>query len=540
MQAKRGVDPPQDQDGDSARVAPRTIAAAEELAGIEFSAAEREQMAASLARQVAGLRARRGVALENGLAPATVFDPWLGRPSPPGGQRIRFEARGFPERPAADVDVAFASCREQGHWLRTGQLSSVELTRLYLERIRRLDPALSAVITVTEERAVAAAERADRELAAGVDRGPLHGLPWGAKDLFDTAGIRTTWGAEPFAERVPERDAEVVRRLDAAGAVLIAKTSLGALAYGDRWLDQRTNSPFKLDRGSSGSSAGSASGTAAGLFSFALGTETLGSIVSPSMRCGATGLRPTFGRVSRAGAMALCWSLDKVGPITRCVEDALVVLAAIEGSDERDVSTRAMPLEFDGARSVAGLRVGYDPRAFEGERADLIDAAALAALRECEVELVEYELPEAPYASLYTILNVEAAAAFEELTRENLDDQLTWQDEEAWPNSFRQSWFVPAIEMVQVDRLRRRIATQVEQSLGDLDAVLTPSFSGWWLVATNFTGHPCLCLRAGFEQDGQPRGVTLWGRLAGEGRLAELGRALEERLGVWRRQPELG
>lgn len=521
-------------------VAPATIAAAEKLAGIEFTAAEREQMARGLARQAAGFARRRGVELEHGLAPATVFDPWLGRPAPAGGQRIRFDERGWPARPTDREGVAFASCREQGHWLRTGELTSVELTRLYLERIRRLDPRLKAVVTVTEGRALAAAERADRELASGTDRGPLHGLPWGAKDLFDTADIRTTWGAEPWSDRVPTADAAVVRRLDEAGAVLIAKTALGALAYGDRWLDQRCNSPWNLERGSSGSSAGSASGTAAGLFSFSLGTETLGSIVSPSMRCGTTGLRPTFGRVSRAGAMALCWSLDKVGPITRTVDDALLVLAALDGEDRAgDPSTRAMPLEFDGARSIAGLRVGYDPRAFEGDDADPIDIAALGALRELEVELVEHRLPEAPYGSLYTILNVEAAAAFEELTRANLDDQLAWQDDEAWPNSFRESWFVPAIELVQLDRLRRRIAADVEASLGDLDAVFTPSFAGSWLVATNFTGHPCLCLRAGFDDTGEPRGVTLWGRLAGEGRLAEIGRALEERLGVWRRRPTL-
>ncbi|MEO0652069.1 MAG: amidase, partial [Planctomycetota bacterium] len=337
----------------------------------------------------------------------------------------------------------------------------------------------------------------------------------------------------------PESDATVVAQLEAAGAVLIAKSSLGALAYGDRWLDRRTNSPWNSERGSSGSSAGSAAGTAAGLWSFSLGTETYGSIVSPSMRCGTAGLRPTFGRLSRGGAMALCWSLDKVGPIARTVEDTLLVLDALDDADDdRDLDQRPLPLEFDGARSVAGLRVGVPFEAFEGEQADPIDRAALEALRALEVELVPHRLPELPYGGLLPILTVEAAAAFEQLTREGLDDQLAWQAPEAWPNTFRAAWFVPAIELLQAERLRTRVARAVEASFEGLDAVLSPSFFGPYLLATNFTGHPCLCLRAGFKDD-EPRGVTLWGRLAGEGRLCELGIALERELDAWGRRPPI-
>ena len=519
------------------RVDPETIAAAESLAGIEFTPTEREQMARGLGAPRGWAAWRSAAPLENALQVAHTFDPF--RTAGVEGVleqrgRVRLEERAFESRPANEDAIAFASVREQAHWLRTGELTSLELTELYLARIARLDPKLEAVITVTAERARAEARRADEELASGLDRGMLHGLPYAAKDLFDTGGIRTTWGAEPWSDRVPSTDAEVVTRLGAAGAVLIAKSSLGALAYGDRWLDRRTNSPWNLERGSSGSSAGSAAGTAAGLWSFSLGTETYGSIVSPSMRCGTTGLRPTFGRIPRSGAMALCWSLDKVGPITRSVEDALLVLQALDGPDAVDLDSRAMPLDFDGARSVAGLRVGIPKDAFE----DANDVRARDALIELGVEPVEYEPPSLPYGGLLPILTVEAAAAFEELTRGGDDDRLAWQDPEAWPNTFRENWFVPAIELVQSQRLRTRVARAWEESLGDLDAVLTPSFHGPFLLATNFTGHPALCLRAGFES-GEPRGVTLWGRLAGEGRLCELGIALERELDVWRRRPEL-
>ena len=515
------------------------IEAAERIAGIPFTAEERDLMVRSLARSRARF-AGRPRDLENGLAPATSFDPWLGAGPPPGA----YAAAPAPGAAAAgtavpsDADLAFAPAWELSRLVHGGVVSSEKLVQLSLERIAALDDRLLACISVPAEAALAAARRADAELAAGKSRGPLHGLPYGAKDLFDTAGLATTFGAAPYRDRVPEHDAAVVERLAAAGAVLVAKTSLGALAMGDVWFGGRTRNPWNPEQGSSGSSAGSASGVAAGLFPFALGTETYGSIVSPSVRCGVTGLRPTFGRVPRDGAMALCWSLDKVGPLTRSVRDTRLVLDAIAGPSPGDPATQAMPLEVPQDRP---LRVGVREEWFQGPRADPSARVALEALQQAEnVEVVEVELPEGPAGALMTILNVEAAAAFEELTRSGRDDELTRQDAGAWPNSFRSAWMVPAVELVQADRLRRRLSAAFEASLAaaEVDALLSPPFAGGLLLTTNFSGHPCLALRAGVAE-GRPRSVVLWGRLAGEGALFRLGEQLEQALGVAGLRPEL-
>lgn len=537
------------QEGDEGpRLTPADVARAEGFLGITFSATEREQMLGDLGRRVGRFERRRRAELPNALAPAEVFDPYLGRPAPPVVRRLEAPATAARPLPADPADIAFAPAYELSRWIRSGELSSLQLTEIYLERIERLDPQLHACITVTAELARAQARRADAELAAGRWRGPLHGLPYGAKDLFDTAGIATTWGAEPYRERVPEGTAIVVERLEQAGAVLIAKTSLGALAYGDLWFDQRTRNPWNLEQGSSGSSAGSASGVAAGLFAFALGTETYGSIVSPSMRCGTTGLRPTFGRVPRSGAMALCWSLDKVGPICRSVQDTAWVLAAIEGAHAGDSMSRDLPLTWDGQRPLEELTVGYSPDWFEGfgssagEDAQANangDLACLEALREMGVKLVEVQLPDLPLDPLLTLLEVEAASAFEELTRSNRDDLLTWQDDAAWPNTFRSAWTIPAPEFLQAQRLRRRVCEAYAAATADVDLLISPSFAANLLLITNFTGHPCLCLRSAV-QNGAPSGTTLWGQLAGEGDLLRVGTALEARLGVARLRPDLG
>jgi len=387
------------------------------------------------------------------------------------------------------------------------------------------------------------AAAADAALAAGDDRGVLHGIPYGAKDLLDTDGIRTTWGATPFADRIATRNAAVIDRLDAAGAVLVAKTTLGALAYGDIWFDGRTNNPWNLERGSSGSSAGSAAGTAAGLFGFSIGTETYGSIVSPSMRCGTTGLRPSFGRVARTGAMALCWSLDKIGPICRTVEDCAHVLRAIDGADPGDPSSLDLAFDFDADRPLTGLRVAVDPRWFEGRRADPIDGLALAAMRRIAgtpggPTLVDFEGPSVAGAGdMLPILEVEAAAAFQDLTLSDEDDRLVWQEPQAWPNTFRAAHFHSAVDLVQAQRRRRLIAERMDVVFRDVDAILAPSFAGGLNLMTNFTGHPCLVLRAGFNDRGEPRGVSLFGRLGADDRLAELGIALERELAVWDRRP---
>ena len=417
-------------------------------------------------------------------------------------------------------------------------------------------------MTVTADLARAQADAADALLRAGTWLGPLHGIPYGLKDLFDARGVRTTWGAAPYKDRVADSDARVVELLRAAGAVLIGKTTLGALAYGDIWFGGKTRNPWNLNEGSSGSSAGSAAAVAAGLCGFAIGTETLGSITSPSQRCGTTGLRPTYGRVSRAGGMALCGSLDKVGPICRSVEDCALVLAAINGEDPADRGSIAAALRFDAGAGIAGLRLGYLPETFDDSQATEVDRAALAAARTLGIEVVEMRLPDLPYTSLMSILYAEAAAAFEDLTLSGRDDELVWQDAGAWPNAFRKARFLSAVDHVQADRLRYRVMEALDALFRQVDALIGPFATGPMLIASNFTGHPCLHLRAGFLHIGTrsdpslahgrlqtgeasetaqrfevPQGISLWAGLFDEGRLCNLGMALEAALGVAGRRP---
>jgi len=434
------------------------------------------------------------------------------------------------------------------------------LTDLYLGRIANLNPRLECFATVTPDLARAEADAMDLLLSQGVWLGPLHGIPYGLKDLFDTKGITTGWGAEPFQNRVPDRDAAVTTKLRAAGAVLIGKTTLGALAYNDLWYGGWTRNPWNLNEGSSGSSAGSASATAAGLCGFSIGTETLGSITSPSQRCGTTGLRPTFGRISRAGAMALCWSLDKVGPICRSVEDTAMVLAALNGGDIQDRGSIAAPFQFDATANIEGMVLGYLPEAFE-EGATDVDRAALEAAKSLGITVKPVTLEDLPYSTLMTVVYAEAAAAFEALTLENTDDTLRWQDDGAWPNIFRKARFISAVDLVQTDRLRYRVMQALGEMMSGVDALIGPFMTGPMLVASNFTGHPCLHLRSGFDDvatrtpaslgagklttgDAKgdatfnvPQGISLWGQLFDEGPLLNLGMALEQKLGVAERQP---
>lgn len=455
--------------------------------------------------------------------------------------------------PDGDEDIAFAPLTHLSAWIAAGKLTSRRLTEICLTRIAALNPRLHCFATVTAEQALAEADAADALTRGGVNLGPLHGIPYGLKDLFDTRDVVTGWGAEPYGDRIPSRDARVVTLLRQAGAVLIGKTSVGALAYGDIWYGGRTRNPWNPDEGSSGSSAGSASATAAGLCGFAIGTETLGSITSPSERCGTTGLRPTFGRVSRAGCMTLCWSLDKVGPICRSVEDAAVVLAAINGGDPDDRFSIHAPFGFDAHAPIDGMRVGYLPETF-AEGGTAVHRAALDALRSLPVEVVRVALPDLPYGSLMNILHAEAAAAFEPLTLGGLDDSLTWQDDEAWPNTFRTARFLSAVDHVQLDRLRYRVMQVLDGVFRDVDAMIGPFGAGPMLIASNFSGHPCLHLRAGFSdlpsRSGTahdmaeertfsvPQGISLWGRLFDEGPLLNLGQALESRLAVAGRRPD--
>jgi Asp-tRNA(Asn)/Glu-tRNA(Gln) amidotransferase A subunit family amidase len=444
-------------------------------------------------------------------------------------------------------------------WIETRKLSSDRLTRIYLDRLTRFDPELHCVITLTRDTALAQAKQADAEIAAGKYRGPLHGIPYGVKDLLDTAGIATTYGAEPFRNRVPSADSAVVARLRAAGGVLVAKLSMGALALNDIWFGGQTMNPWLPEEGASGSSAGPGAATSAGLVGFSVGSETGGSIVSPSMRCGVTGLRPTYGRVARTGAMTLCWSLDKLGPMTRSVEDAMLVLRAISGPDAGDVASVPSHLDFDANASVKGLRVGYFPAWMKEAPATDVDRATLDAMGKLGMVLTPVTLPDWPYDSLNLMLFAEAAAAFEELTLSNRDDELKAQVPDAWPNQFREARFLSAVDFVQADRLRRKVAVKMARLMSQVDLLLVPSLRDEMLVISNNTGHPSLTLRTGFVHVSEarsdwapdpahplpkfspprrvPHGVTLIGRLFDEGTIARAGLALERSLGVVGERP---
>jgi Asp-tRNA(Asn)/Glu-tRNA(Gln) amidotransferase A subunit family amidase len=541
-----------------------TLAEAEKLVQVELTPKDRAMAAASWPRTMAALYERRTgprkVELEPTLAPASLWDPALPAHTtgPEHDRFVRSQTDPGP-LPASDDDIAFATVTQLSRWIETRKLTSDRLTRIYIKRIEKFDPKLRCVITLTRERALIQAKKADEEIAAGHYRGPLHGIPWGTKDLVDTAGIPTTYGAEFFRDRVPTRDATVVQRLDEAGAVLIAKLSLGALALNDIWFGGQTMNPWLLEEGSSGSSAGPGAATAAGLVAFAIGSETGGSIVSPSMRCGITGLRPTYGRVPRTGAMTLCWSLDKLGPMTRSVEDTMWVLQTISGPDGGDPASVPSKLDFDANANVQGLRVGYFPGWMKQAPATDVDRNALEAVKRLGMVPVEVAIPDWPYQSLNLILFAEGAAAFEEFTLNHELDQLKAQVPDAWPNIFRSARFLSAVDFVQADRLRRKVAEEMARVFSQVDLLLVPSLRDEMLTITNFTGHPSLTLRAGFVEVSNarsdwapdpnhplptfatprrvPHGVTLIGRLFDEGTLANAGLALERTLNVASERP---
>ncbi|MEM7051591.1 MAG: amidase [Acidobacteriota bacterium] len=520
---------------------------AEALAGLEFSDQERDLMLEGLAELRADYQALRQVAVANEIAPAQTFAvlPVADRDDPGPSRRSPVEVGAAP---AAVEDLAFRPVTELAAKIEARQVSSVALTRMYLSRLERWDGLLECVTTRLPERAMAQAEAADREIAAGRYRGPLHGVPWGAKDLLAVAGHPTTWGAEPFKDQVIDEDAEVVRRLDAAGAVLVAKLTLGALAWGDVWFGGKTRNPWNPEQGSSGSSAGSASATAAGLVAFAIGTETWGSIVSPCTRCGVTGLRPTFGRVSRQGAMALSWTMDKIGPIARSVEDCALIFDAIHGGAMGgDPSLVDRPFRWDAQRDPRTLKVGYVRSLFEApvEESDdaevrAMDRAALARLRTLGIELTPWELPDdLPVSHLSFILSAEAATAFDDLTRSGDDDRLVRQIANAWPNVFRQARTIPAVEYLQASRIRRLVMARLEAALGDLDAYVVPSFGGNNLLLTNLTGHPTVVVPHGFRKDGTPASISFVGRLFGESDVLRLAHAYQQATDFHRRAPDL-
>lgn len=546
------------------QVSPSTFAQSEKLVRFEMTPAERSQAARNWRSAMAPLYERRTgprkVRIESNIAPYSQWNPILpGQHPAPRVDQFIWSSPDPGPLATGEEDIAFAPLTRLARWIETGRLKSEQLTRIYLKRLQRFDPKLRCVITLTESLALEQAREADAEIAAGHYRGPLHGIPWGAKDLLDTAGIPTTYGAEPFQDRVPSEDAVVVQRLHQAGAVLVAKLSLGALALNDVWFGGQTMNPWLLEEGASGSSAGPGAATTAGLVGFAIGSETGGSIVAPAMRCGVTGLRPTYGRVPRTGAMTLCWSLDKLGPMTRYVEDALLVLRAISGPDPGDLSSVPSQLDYDANAAVAKLRVGYFPAWMKENPATDVDRGALQTVERLGMTPVEVSLPDWPYDSLDLILFAESAAAFEELTLNGQLHRLKMQVPDAWPNTFRQSRFLSAVDFVQADRFRRKIAMEMARIFSDVDVLLVPSLRDEILTITNFTGHPSLTLRAGFVRVFEarsdwapdpsrplprfspprrvPHGVTLIGRLFDEGLLGRVGFAMERSFNVADERP---
>ena len=546
-------------------VSAATFTEAERLVEVTLTQTERKEAAQSWRQAMAPLYERRvgprRVALEPTLAPASAWNPMLpGMPSPPQRDHFVPAVAAPAPLPTTDDDIAFATVGQLGRWIRGRKLTAERLTGIYLARLDRFNPSLRCAITITRDHALEQARQADHEIAAGRYRGPLHGIPWGAKDLLDTANIPTTYGAEPFRDRVPTKDAAVVERLNAAGAVLVAKLSLGALALNDIWFGGQTMNPWLLEEGSSGSSAGPGAATAAGLVGFTIGSETGGSIVSPSMRCGVTGLRPTYGRVPRTGAMTLCWSLDKLGPMARSVEDTMFVLRAISGPDQGDLASVPSRLDYNATLPVKGIRVGYIPAWVAQPPATDVDRAALDQVKKLGMEAVPISIPDWPYDSLDIILFAEGAAAFEELTLSRRVDQLKAQVPDAWPNIFRQARFLSAVDLVQADRFRRKVAQQMMEVFKQVDLLLVPSLRDEMLTLTNFTGHPSLTLRAGFVEVSEarsdwapdpnhplpkfnpprrvPHGVTLIGRLFEEGMLGRVGVALERAFSVATARPK--
>jgi len=545
-------------------VSAASFAEAEKLVQVELSANERTMAAASWRRSMAPYLERRTgprkLALEPELAPGTLWIPsTIGGETGPARDRFVRTAADPGPLPAKDEDIAFAPVARLSRWIERRVLSSERLTTIYLERIARLDPKIRSVITVTRDLALAQARQADKEIAAGRYRGPLHGIPWGGKDLLDSAGIPTTYGAEPYRDRMPNVDAVVVRRLHEAGAVLVAKLSLGALALNDIWFGGQTMNPWALEEGSSGSSAGPGAATAAALVGFSIGSETGGSIIGPSMRCGLTGLRPTFGRVARTGAMTLSWSFDKLGPMTRGVEDAMLVLQAITGPDPGDVGSVPSRLDFDAKGPVAGLKVGYFPKWMAEAPATDVDRAALEAVKTLGMTPVEVSLPDWPYNALNVLIFAEGAASFEDLTLSGKMREMKAQVPDAWPNLFRQSRFLSAVDFVQADRIRRKVAVEMARVMGQVDFLLVPSLRDEMLTIGNCTGHPSITVRAGFIEVAQarsdwapdpanplpifspprrvPHGITLLGRLFDEGTIGRAALALERAFAVGEERP---
>ncbi|MDQ7036388.1 MAG: amidase [Anaerolineae bacterium] len=545
-----------DSPQEEAKITSEMIATAEEVIGIAFTDTERQQMRQTLSNRLAQYETLRGISLENDDTFPLVFQPQVSDPNPPAVPRsYPMSAQDTVERPANLEDAAFFTVTQLAHLLRSKQVTSVELTQMYLARLKKYNPALQCVVTLTEDLAMQQAKRADEEIAQGYYRSPLHGIPWGAKDLLAKKGYKTTWGAMPYKEQTIDMDATVIQRLESAGAVLIAKLTLGALAYGDIWYGGTTKNPWDVSEGSSGSSAGPGSATAAGLVGFSIGTETLGSIVSPSTRNGVTGLRPTFGRVSRHGAMALSWTMDKIGPMCRSVEDCALVFSAIYGPDGHDMTISPQPFAWKPDLNPRHLRIAYIESAFKPPQEDDSDNvleshvklarinqqnsnAVLDVLREEGFDLMPIELPDYDMDSLFMILLAEAAAAFDDLTRSNHDDLMQWQEDGAWPNSFRAARFITAVEYIQANRVRMKIMHEMATLMQQVDVFVVPSF-GKVLPLTNFTGHPAVVLPNGFTDKRTPTSITFIGGLYKEAETLAVAKAYQDATDFHQQYPPL-
>jgi len=511
-------------------ISTETIASAEQMMGLDFTAEERDSMLSGLQDLVRDYQKIRNYPLLNSISPALLFNPLPSGFIPDIRQKpISWDLPEDVVMPDDINDLAFYTVAELSVLIRQRKITSVVLTQFFLDRLKKYGDTLLCVISLTEDLALRQARKADDEIKKGIFRSPLHGIPYGVKDLLSLPGYPTTWGAEPYQEQVLDETATVINKLEEAGAVIIAKLTLGALAMDDIWFGGQTKNPWDLNQGSSGSSAGSAAATAAGLVPFAIGTETWGSIVSPSTRCGTTGLRPTFGRVSRNGAMALCWTMDKIGPICRTAEDCALVFNAIRGQDSKDPSTLSAAFNYKSNVNISKLKIGFTENLFKGKYSNHInDSITLDVFRALGATLIPIELPDSvPTSALGTILWAEASAAFDELTRSNRDSLLCLQTKNAWPNFFRQGRFIPAVEYINANRLRTLLIQELNNLFSDYDVIICPSFEGDQLLMTNLTGHPCIVIPNGFIE-GHPTSFSLLGNLFDEATILAVAKVYQE------------
>lgn len=523
------------------KITTEVISEASKIIGIDFTEAERDSMIANLENHRESYKQIRDLKLDNSVPPALNFNPIpAGKTFNKSSEPVYWDISGDVELPEDRTDLAFYSIKELASLIQQQKITSVELTEFFLDRINEHGDTLEAIVTVTEELALEQARKMDQELQQGSYRGPLHGIPYGLKDLFAVEGYKTTWGAMPYKDQVIDETATVAKKLEEAGAVLVAKTTLGALAFGDVWFGGTTRNPWNLEQGSSGSSAGSAAGTSAGLFPFAIGTETYGSIISPSNRTGTTGLRPTFGRVSRHGAMALSWSMDKVGPITRSVEDAAMVFDAIRGPDGKDQTVFDLPFNYSADVNLSELNIGYLKSAFKDDYGNWQrDSLTLAKLRDLGAELTPIELPDYPTGALSFILMAEGATAFDQLTLTDRDDEMVRQGSSAWPNIFRAARFIPAVEYIQANRARQQLIQKMDTVMQDIDVYVSPTYGGNNLLLTNLTGHPSVIVPNGFTDEGQPTSITFIGNLFDEGTLLGVAKEYQQATDFHQQHPEL-